>query len=305
MSTEVMAKETQGVSYEVMGATINLNFDFVKKYLVRGNADNITDQEALFFMNLCKMQKLNPLTGSDCYLIKYGKDTPAQMVVGKAAYMKRAFSHPDYLCKEDGIVVLRGKDIIQKEGCCLYPGETLLGGWCRIHYMRHDKECSTFKEVALTEYSSGKSNWATKPSLMINKVAICQCIRDAFPKEYEGLYTEEEMISSGVVPAKATFDKTEYPQDAKNDNVESETVVGAIDNVITQEERQTFFDAIKQKFTNKEEANVVFKKILNDLGVKSTEKMLQSELAKALEMVAAMPVETVETVEVEETTQAE
>jgi len=292
-------KNALAVSYEVMGATVKLDFEFVKNYLVRGNKENITDQEALFFMNLCKMQKLNPLTGSDCYLIKYGKDTPAQMVIGKAAYMKRAFSHPDYLCKEDGIIVQRNNDVIQKEGCCLYPGEILLGGWCRIHYMRHDKECNTYKEVALTEYSSGKSNWSSKPSLMINKVAICQCIRDAFPKEYEGLYTEEEMISSGAVPSKAQFDTTDYPRE-ENDNG-GEKVVGIVDNVITQEERQKFFDAIKAKFTNKEEANAVFKKVLSEVGVKSTEKMLQSELEKALALVAELPVTTVDAEETDVT----
>ena len=124
------------VSYEVLGTHVELDLDFVKKYLVRGRAELTSDQEVVFFMNTCKMQGLNPLAQGEVYLIKYDKDAPAQMVVGKDAYLRRAFDHPDYLYKNDGITVQRGKDIVQKEGCCLYPGENLIGGWCRVHFIR-------------------------------------------------------------------------------------------------------------------------------------------------------------------------
>ena len=42
------------VSYEVMGTRVDLDLDFVKRYLVRGAADKVSDQELVFFMNLCK-----------------------------------------------------------------------------------------------------------------------------------------------------------------------------------------------------------------------------------------------------------
>ncbi len=63
MSTAMSKAETNAltVSYEVMGARVDLDIDFVKRYLVRGQADKVTDQEILFFMNTCKMQRLNPL----------------------------------------------------------------------------------------------------------------------------------------------------------------------------------------------------------------------------------------------------
>ena len=91
------------VSYDVLGTHVELDLQFVKRYLVRGNPDKITDQEIVFFMNTCKMQKLNPLVAGEVYCIKFGND-PAQMVVGKGAYLRRAYEHPDYLCKEDGIL---------------------------------------------------------------------------------------------------------------------------------------------------------------------------------------------------------
>lgn len=206
MSTALSKAEQNAltVSYDVLGTHVELDLQFVKSYLVRGNPEKITDQEIVFFMNTCKMQKLNPLVAGEVYCIKFGNE-PAQMVVGKGAYLRRAFEHPDYLCKEDGIVVMRGKDILQKEGCCLYPGETLLGGWCRVHFIRNGKERTAFKEVQLTEYDKGQANWKTKPATMINKVAVSQCVREAFPKDYEGLYSEEEMIASGAIPANYTI----------------------------------------------------------------------------------------------------
>ena len=203
MTTALSKAESSAlsVSYEVLGTRVELDLPFVKKYLVRGRSELTSDQELVFFMNTCKMQGLNPLVNGEVYLIKYSKDDPAQMVVGKDAYLRRAFDHPDYLYKQDGIVVQRGQEIIQKEGCCLYPGETLVGGWCRVYFVRNDKERTAFKEVAFSEYNKGMANWKTKPATMINKVAVSQCIREAFPKDYEGVYSEEEMVASGAVPA--------------------------------------------------------------------------------------------------------
>ena len=83
------------VSYEVLGTRVELDLNFVKRYLVRGQADRVTDQELVFFMNTCKMQKLNPLASGEVYCIKFGTE-PAQMVIGKDAYQRRAFSNPDY-----------------------------------------------------------------------------------------------------------------------------------------------------------------------------------------------------------------
>lgn len=180
----VAEKNALCVQYDASGAQVVLDLNFVKKFLVRGDAKLVTDQEVVFFMNLCKVQKLNPLTGGEVYLIKYKADDPAQTVVGKGAYMRRLYEHPDYLCKEDGITVLRGSEIIKKEGCCVYPSEKLIGGWCRIHYTRAGVERSAYKEVALSEYDKGMANWRSKPATMINKVAISQCAREAFPKDY-------------------------------------------------------------------------------------------------------------------------
>lgn len=260
------------VSYEVLGTRVELDLQFVKRYLVRGKPELVSDQELVFFMNTCKMQKLNPLVNGEVYLIKYSSNDPASMVVGKDAYLRRAFDHPEYLFKEDGIIVQRGQDIVKKEGCCLYPGESLIGGWCRVHFVRRDIERAAYKEVALAEYDKGMANWKSKPSTMINKVAVSQCVRDAFPKDYEGVYSEEEMIASGAVPIGNDGNIIEG----------SGTVVDYDDPPITQDQRQTLFRMAQSTF-GKPEGNAVVKTIINEFGVENTSEMKTSVYSKVVD----------------------
>lgn len=256
------------VSYDLFGSHIELDMDFVKSYLVRGDASLITDQEAVFFMNTCRSQKLNPTVNGEVYLIKYSKGAPAQMVIGKDAYMRRAFTNPDYLFKNDGITVLRGNEIRQKEGCCLYPGETLVGGWCRVTYMRGGKERTAFKEVALSEYNSGMANWKSKPALMINKVAISQCVREAFPKDYEGLYSEEEMIASGAIKQSEIDAETSSPGP-------SDTNVARIPTKITAEQRKQMFEFAKNNFGDS--ANSRLLAAMRNRGYESSAELLTED----------------------------
>ena len=63
MSTAMSKAESNAlvVSYDVLGTHVELDLDFVKKYLVRGRAELVSNQELVFFMNTCRQQKLNPL----------------------------------------------------------------------------------------------------------------------------------------------------------------------------------------------------------------------------------------------------
>lgn len=276
MATTAMSKAEQNalsVSYDVLGTKVELDLAFVKKYLVRGRADLTSDQELVFFMNTCKMQGLNPLVNGEVYLIKYGKDDPAQLVVGKDAYLRRAFDHPDYLFKNDGITVKRGNEIIQKEGCCLYPGEELIGGWCRVHFMRNGSERTAFKEVSFSEYNKGQANWKSKPATMINKVAMSQCVRDAFPKDYEGVYSEDEMIASGAIPA----DYEKLPNQEQQEE----------DPPITEEQRKSLFNMIRTEF-GREERDAILKSILDELDVTSTVGMPTSVYKEAVNTLTEM-----------------
>ena len=265
----VAEKNALSVSYDAFGTRVNLDLDFVKRYLVRGSSEKISDQEVVFFMNLCKMQKMNPLA-NEVYLIKFGSD-PAQTVVGKGAYMRRAFENPDYLCKEDGIVVQRGKEIIQKEGCCIYPGEELIGGWCRVHYMRGGVERTAYKEVSLSEYNKGQANWKSKPATMLNKVAISQCVREAFPRDYEGLYNEDEMVASGAISSEYTATPREVVA----------TVVEEPVRMISQEQKDEIINFIIKNFGAQNGAGIL-RSICMERGIDSPDKIPETDFASLM-----------------------
>lgn len=265
------------VKYDAGGVEIKLEPETVKNYLVRGNG-KVTDQEVLFFIRTCQAQKLNPLVYGEVYLIKFGNE-PAQLVIGKETYMKRAFKNPNYNGMKSGIVVQRGETIVQKEGTCLYPTETLLGGWCRVFHELNGKETETFKEVSLAEYQKFKdgkpmANWGSKPCTMIEKVAVSQAVRAAFPDDYQGLYTAEEFgytdrdaEKGQPLDGNATIEK----------EPEEDTVV-----FISQAQRQEFFD-LATGFYGKRKGNAVVKYICNNMGLESTTSMTVEQFNKAME----------------------
>ena len=258
-----MNNSLQKISYETSLGTVDLDFQTVKGYLVRGQADKITDQEVVLFMKTCQAQKLNPFAQGEAYLIKFGSD-PAQMVVGKDAYMRRAEENPAYRGNKSGIVVLRGDQVIQKEGTCLYPGETLLGGWCRVHRVRAgggDEE--VFREVALKEYDKGQANWKTKPCTMIEKVAVSQALRAAFPKDYEGMYTAEEVSPQGDTD-------TEYTEMGNKGGDEPVDMTP-----ISQEQRKVLFKMVHERL-GQEQGNALVRAVLAEHNLESTTGMSTS-----------------------------
>ena len=259
------------ITYETSLGTVDLEFQTVKNYLVRGQADKITDQEVILFMKTCQAQKLNPFAQGEAYLIKFGSD-PAQMVVGKDAYMRRAEENPAYRGHKSGIVVLRGDQVIQKEGTCLYPGETLVGGWCRVHRTRNGGSGEeVFKEVSLKEYDKGQANWKTKPCTMIEKVAVSQALRAAFPKDYEGMYVAEEVSEQGYTDA-------EYERMGPAGGGEDEVIDMT---PITQEQRKTLFRMVHQKL-GKEDGNALVQAVLAEFNLESTNGMPVSTYSKVM-----------------------
>lgn len=258
-----MANELMAVNYETALGNVQLDAETVKQYLVKGNGA-VSDQEVFLFVKMCQAQKLNPFVTGEVYLIKFGSQ-PAQMVVGYDTYKRRADENPAHLYTESGIVVCRGQsgEIVQKTGACLYPSETLVGGWCRVHKLKGDREVVTFKEVGFSEYNKGNAIWKEKPCTMIEKVAISQCLREAYPKDYEGLYTTEELA-----PAQYTV-VVDQNGEVMNDDPPVE------DRAITQSERKQMF-ATAQKAFGAERGNQIIKQCLETEGMESTAQMMKS-----------------------------
>lgn len=264
--------EIMVVDYETALGHVRLTAEDIKNYLVSGTSQ-VTDKEIKLFMELCKYQKLNPFTG-EAYAIKFGSEF--QMVVGYETYKRRAEENPAYRGRKSGIVVLRGEQVVQKEGTCIYPSETLLGGWCRVFIQRPDFKDEMYKEVSLAEYQKTKdgkpcSNWAAKPATMIEKVAVSQALRAAFPTDYQGLYTEEEFGQNGKL--------TEEIVNA--DVVEAEIVDNSI--IISQEQRQDFLK-LATDFYGKKKGNAVISYVCQQLGLESTTNMTVEQFAQAMDM---------------------
>ena len=140
-------------------------------------AKDCTDNEFLLLMQLAKTYQLDPFA-KQIWAVKYGNN-PAAIFCGRDGFL--AIAHRSG--KFDGMESGTRKD-----------GDDLVG-WCRVY--RKDMSRPFEVEVSLSEYSTGKNLWLTKPKTMIVKVAESHALRRAFG--ISGLYAPEE-IDTGDRP---------------------------------------------------------------------------------------------------------
>lgn len=222
--TPVKTADKAVTEYDSNGERIKLSPNLIRRYLVSGNG-NVTDQEAMMFLMLCKAQKLNPWI-REAYLIKYGDRNPASMVVGKDVPLKRARQQDDFSGFEAGIIVVNASGEFEERpgSFFLKDSEQLVGGWARVHVKGY--AVPFYESVSLDEYMGRKadgspnSQWARMPGTMIRKVAIVHALREAFPVAIGGLYAQEEMADvSGVTLDTAAV---EVPVEARPATPEAE-----------------------------------------------------------------------------------
>lgn len=166
----------------------SLDGSIIKRYLdPQGKA---TEEELAYFLATCKERNLNPFT-KEVYFIKYGTN-PAQIVVSKDAFMKRAEKNAAFDGFEAGIVIETADgDIKRISGTIRGNGTKLLGGWAKVY--RKDRKYPIEVDAVFSAYNTGKSMWAKMPELMIRKVALVSAMREAFSENVGGLYTADEM----------------------------------------------------------------------------------------------------------------
>ena len=140
-------------------------------------ARDCTDNEFLLLMQLAKTYQLDPFA-KQIWAVKYGNN-PAAIFCGRDGFL--AIAHRSG--KFDGMESGTRKD-----------GDDLVG-WCKVY--RKDMSRPFEVEVSLSEYSTGKNLWLTKPKTMIVKVAESHALRRAFG--ISGLYAPEE-IDTGDRP---------------------------------------------------------------------------------------------------------
>ena len=196
-------KANMVVKYNIGEIEIKLTPKIVQEYIV-GNDTQITDQEYKFFTELCKARKLNPFL-KEAYCVKYGSQ-PAQLVVSKDVFLKRAILNKYYDGKESGIIVQDDKgNITERKGCFYTQNETIVGGWAKVY--RKNWSIPEYKSVAFSEVSKTKSNgelntnWKNQGATMVEKVAVVRALKEAFVDDFAGLtidgdIPEEEALIS-------------------------------------------------------------------------------------------------------------
>ena len=193
--TEMVVSEPQALPSVIP----ELDTETIKQYI----CPDATDQEAFMFLRLCQSRNLNPFI-KEAHLIKYNRNSPATMVVGKDAFTRRAEDNPQFDGFEAGIIVVTkldtGVEIVDEErhGTFLYDNETLVGGWAKVY--RKDHKYPVTAKVSMKEYQqisnkTGKPNkqWTKMPATMIRKVALVQSLRESFPSDLGGCYDSSEM----------------------------------------------------------------------------------------------------------------
>jgi phage recombination protein Bet len=212
------------------GDAIQISQQDVYQYI----CDKATPQEVVFFMELCRSQRLNPFK-KEAFLIKFGGN-PASMITAEVVFERRANAHPSYRGMEHGVVYLdRNGEIRKREGTATYraAGETLIGGWACVH--RSDRK-DAYAEVSLDEYNKNQSVWKTMPGVMISKCAKATALRLAFPSDFQGMYLSEEM---GVAP-----DITEVHAEMVSDAPESQQQPEYGPETPTPEQQSTFNELV-------------------------------------------------------------
>jgi|TARA_X000001382_G_C3177343_1_gene181380 phage recombination protein Bet len=193
---------------------IKLTPAVVKKYICNNSA--ITDSEMAMFLKLCQHQQLNPFL-REVYLIKFGNQ-PASMVTGKETFLKRAKRDPRYAGHE----------------CSIEGTVPEMSATAKVYVQGYQVpiSCTVFYEeyVGTKRDGTPSSMWANKPRTMLQKVALVQALREAFPDTFGGMYSQEEInsVDSDKLPTANIVIEKQEPEVVESKDaevVESEVVV--------------------------------------------------------------------------------
>ncbi len=140
--------------------------------------DKLTEVQRNQFAAVAQAFGLNPFK-REIYATTYrNKDgqTVMSIVTGYEVYLKRAEMNPNYNGFETSFQVVNGE----------------MGCTCKVY--RKDRTMPVTSTVWMSEYSTGRSLWASKPRMMLEKVAIATAFRRAFPCDFGGMpYTTDEL----------------------------------------------------------------------------------------------------------------
>lgn len=146
-------------------------------------AQGLNDHEFKLFIEIVKSTRLNPFR-REIWAIKAGGRL--QIMTGINGFFAIANSHPEY----DGLeceVELDDKGL---------PAKAI----ARAH--RKDRKFPAVGIALLRESRGSSPVWNQQPSVMLAKVAKARALREAFPQEMGGLYTDDEMPTQFTQPTR-------------------------------------------------------------------------------------------------------
>ena len=182
MSTEV--KKIEKNSVQVIDFTAKAT-----EYLTAMGLQ-LPEKHKKMFVELSQAYGLNPFK-REIYAVGYGNNF--NVITGYEVYLKRA--------ERTGLL----------DGYETNWEEDANGGIksCTCTVYRKDRQHPTKQKVYFSEYNLGTAIWKSKPHTMIEKVAIAQAFRKAFPDELGGMpYTAEEMSEQNIVDVNAEVIET-------------------------------------------------------------------------------------------------
>jgi phage recombination protein Bet len=158
-------------------------------------AKDATNAELEMFIQFCKATKLNPFK-KEIWFIKNERNGTVQMMTGINGFLAIANNHPEF----DGMEV----SVNEENG-------KIISATAKVY--RKDRKYPSVATVYLSEYFKpskyGNGMWEKMPRMMLQKVAKSVALREAFPQELNGIYTQEEM------PAEYAVEQQETPQIAE------------------------------------------------------------------------------------------
>lgn len=217
--------------------------------------DKLTDVQRNQFAAVAQAFGLNPFK-REIYATTYrNKDgqTVMSIVTGYEVYLKRAEMNPNYNGFETNFQVVNGE----------------MGCTCKVY--RKDRTMPVTSTVWMSEYSTGRSLWASKPRMMLEKVAIATAFRRAFPCDFGGMpYTTDELPEHMTGADKLEQQGfTEVPQDthpqASAPQPQTTAKPKAAKKEIDEDTKQ-FMDGMKGLWT---QAPEIYQSTMKEFGFKS------------------------------------
>jgi len=144
-----------------------------ERLLLQTVARGATELEFKMFLEFCRSTGLNPFK-REIWFIKNGNSV--QIMTGINGFLAIANRHPEY----DGMQV----DIQEEDG-------KLISATASVY--RKDRKHPSTAKVFFNEYAKNSPIWKSMPKMMLQKVAKSVALREAFPQELGGIYTQEEM----------------------------------------------------------------------------------------------------------------